>query len=115
MKKLGYIGAAFALPLLAFAQVSSIYDLGTLIINIINTVLVPVLFAIAFIIFLWGVFQYFILGGADEEKRATGQALMLWGIIGFFIMVSIWGLVHILTGTVSLNNNVPDYPSAPTQ
>jgi hypothetical protein len=30
---------------------------------------------------------------------------MLWGLIGFFVMVSIWGLVNILTGTVSFGNN----------
>ena len=30
---------------------------------------------------------------------------MLWGLIGFFVMVSIWGLVNILTGTIQLGNN----------
>ncbi|MBU1292966.1 pilin [Patescibacteria group bacterium] len=114
MKKLSYIGAAFALPLFAFAQVnaSNVGTLGSSVVNLINSVLVPVVFAIAFIVFIWGVFQYFILGGHDEEKRETGKSLMLWGIIGFFIMVSVWGLVNILRGSVQLNNNVPDY--APT-
>jgi hypothetical protein len=111
MKKLGYIAAAFALPLFALAQVNgtSIGSLGSSIINLINSVLVPLVFAIAFIVFIWGVFQYFIAGGHDEEKRETGKSLMLWGIIGFFVMVSVWGLVNILRGSVSLNNTVPDY------
>ncbi len=30
---------------------------------------------------------------------------MLWGLIGFFVMVSVWGLVNILTGTISFGNN----------
>ena len=30
---------------------------------------------------------------------------MLYGLIGFFVMVSIWGLVNILTGTISFGNN----------
>jgi hypothetical protein len=30
---------------------------------------------------------------------------MLWGLIGFFVMVSVWGLVNILTGTITFGNN----------
>ena len=33
MKKLGYISTAFIVPLLAFAQVNSVYDAGNLVIN----------------------------------------------------------------------------------
>ncbi len=110
MKKLGYLGAAFLTPLFAFAQVNATNasSLGQGIIGLINNVAVPVLFAVAFIVFIWGVFQYFIQGGHDEEKRDTGKSLMLWGIIGFFIMVSVWGLVNILRGTFQFNNTI-DY------
>jgi hypothetical protein len=37
--------------------------------------------------------------------KEKGKSLMLWGLIGFFVMVSVWGLVNILTGTVSFGNN----------
>ncbi len=114
MKKLGLIGAVLAFPMLAFAQVTSIQSAGDFVIGLINTVAVPVVFALAFIVFIWGVFQYFIMGGANEEVRDKGKGLMLWGLIGFFVMVSVWGLVHILTGTVQLNNTVDKYPTAPT-
>ncbi|MEK7126105.1 MAG: hypothetical protein AAB835_01270 [Patescibacteria group bacterium] len=95
---------AFAIPLVSLAAVSNISDAGSFIINIINNVLVPVLFAIAFIVFLWGAFNTFILGANDEEKKGAGKNLMLWGLIGFFVMVSIWGLVNILTGSVTFGN-----------
>ncbi len=98
--------AALALPLVSFAQtVSNLSSAGTLIINTINNVLVPVLFAIAFIVFLWGAFQTFIVGANDEEVKTHGKNLMLWGLIGFFVMVSLWGLVNILTGTVSFGTS----------
>ncbi len=113
MKKLSLIGAALLTPFLAFAQVNSINDAGRLVIDLINNVAVPIVFALAFIIFIWGIFQYFIQGGHDEEKREAGKSLMLWGLIGFFIMVSVWGLVHILIGTFNLNPSVPTYPTAP--
>ncbi|MDP1689854.1 MAG: hypothetical protein Q8L52_01480 [bacterium] len=104
--------AAFALPLVSFAQVSTVSDAGTFIISTINNVLVPVLFAIAFIVFLWGAFDVFILGANSEEVKEKGKNLMLWGLIGFFVMVSIWGLVNILTGTVVLNPTGPTPPDA---
>ncbi|KND50791.1 MAG: hypothetical protein AB202_00055 [Parcubacteria bacterium C7867-007] len=105
MKTLAYIGAASALPFIAFAQnVNSVQDLASFIISLINNVAVPLVFALAFIVFIWGVFRYFILGGSDPKKRDEGRQLMIWGIVGFALMVSVWGLVRILTGSVNLNN-----------
>ena len=102
--------ATLAVPLTALAQaLNNASDLGSRVINIINGVLVPVLFAVAFIVFLWGAFKTFILGANSEEVKEEGKNLMLWGLIGFFVMVSIWGLVNILTGTIQFgsNANVP--------
>ncbi|MBU6214930.1 hypothetical protein KGM48_03810 [Patescibacteria group bacterium] len=97
--------AVFALPLVTSAAVSNISDVGSLIINTINNIFVPVLFAVAFIVFLWGAFNTFILGANSEDVKEKGKSLMLWGLIGFFVMVSVWGLVNILTGTIILGNN----------
>jgi NADH:ubiquinone oxidoreductase subunit 2 (subunit N) len=109
------ISVSFAVPALAFAQtVDSIQNGGQFIINFINTVAVPVLFAIAFIVFIYGVFQYFILGRGNEEKQGEARTLILYGLIGFFVMVSVWGLVNILLGSVRLNSNVPSYPATPS-
>ncbi|MBA3789423.1 hypothetical protein H0X32_03475 [Patescibacteria group bacterium] len=117
MKKLAYIGTSFALPFFALAQttVNSAQSLGAFIITFINTVAVPVIFAIAFIVFVFGVFQYFIFGRGNEEAAKQGRSLMLYGLIGFFLMVSVWGLVNILVGSIGLDRNVPTYPHAPTR
>ena len=114
-KKIAFIGTALALPFITLAQtIDNVQSAGQFIINLINTVAVPVLFALAFIVFIFGIFQYFILSRGDEEKQGLGRSLMLWGLIGFFLMVSVWGLVNILVGTFSLNSNVPDYPQSPS-
>ena len=118
MKKFAYTALALALALVAtpvFAQprVDSVQDAGGFLVGLINNVAVPVIFALAFIVFIWGVFSYFIAGGHDEERRDKGKQLMLYGIIGFFVMVSVWGLVNILVGSVDLENDGPaDLPNA---
>ena len=114
MKKIAYSGLAFALPFLAFAQpqVNSVQDAGGFVIALINNVAVPVVFALAFIVFIWGVFTYFVAGGHNEEKRDQGKQLMLYGLIGLAVMVTVWGLVQVLVGSVGLQNNPPKLPNA---
>lgn len=112
MKKIAYIGAALVVPMLAFAQAEDIGTLADIIIGIINGILVPLIFAVAFIVFIWGVFLYFIAGGHNEEQQGKGKSLMLWGLIGFFLMVSVWGLVNILVGTFDFDQaEIPQPPS----
>jgi hypothetical protein len=111
MKKF-VLGSLMFIPALAFAQVSTAQDVGALTISLINTVLVPVVFALSFLVFIWGIFNYFIAGGSDEEKRDKGKKLLVWGLIGFFVMLSVWGLVNVLVRTAGLDNGRPQPPNA---
>ena len=106
--------AALALPLVSFAApLNNVSDVGNFVITTINGIVVPVLFAVAFIVFLWGAFQTFIVGATSEEVKEHGRNLMLWGLIGFFVMVSVWGLVNILVGTASFSNTTITPPTTP--
>ncbi|MDE2021584.1 MAG: hypothetical protein KGI71_01515, partial [Patescibacteria group bacterium] len=69
------------------------------IVGIINSLLVPVLLAIAFLAFLWGVYKYFILGADNETERRAGKQVVLWGLIGFVVIFSVWGLVGLVMST----------------
>lgn len=77
---------------------------------VINEVFVPILFAVAFITFLWGVFNYFILGATDDSKLKTGRQFVLWGIIGFVVMASVWGLVYMTRDTLGFTPTVSPPP-----
>lgn len=107
-------GVMFALPVMALAQFGQFSDFFRDIITFINNILVPLVFAIAFLVFLWGIFKYLILGGGDEGKREEGRQLMLYAIIGFVLMVSIWGIVNLVAGGLNLDDQdlqrIPNVP-----
>jgi hypothetical protein len=46
----------------------------------------------------------------NEEKREEGKTAVYYGIIGLFVMMSIWGLVNILDATFSLSRETPIQP-----
>jgi len=58
---------------------------------------------------VWGAFQLM-----KEEKREEAKNTVLYGIIGLFVMISIWGLVNILTNTAGLGNNSGPTGGTPT-
>lgn len=100
---MGISGVLYLLPVIAFARFEEIKTFANDIAGFINSTLVPLIFALAFLVFLWGVFKVFILGAADEEKRKEGKNLMLYAMIGFLVMVSIWGIVNLLSKGLGLS------------
>ncbi|MEK7144347.1 MAG: hypothetical protein AAB794_00575 [Patescibacteria group bacterium] len=87
--------------------------IGQTIIGVINTVLVPVVFALAFIVFLWGIAKAYIFNAGEPEEVAKGHKLLLWGIIAFVVMISLWGLVSVVAVTFGLSGvYAPPTPSS---
>src|SRR3989338_2380332 len=80
-------------------------DLIIYVVNIINDALIPLIFAIAVVLFIWGVVQY-VINAQDTEKKAKGRQFMIWGIIALAVMISVWGLVRILGTPFGLKTNV---------
>lgn len=81
-------------------------DFKGLISNLIKCILVPlgfVLLSLAIFIFVFGVFK--IIASNSVEDKEKGRDFIFWGIIGIFVMVSLWGLVSVLQHTFILNTN----------
>jgi len=96
----------FALPAVVSAQgfAASGGEIGVLLANIIlfaNDVLIPFILGLGFLFFVWGMFRYFIMGGADEESREKGKSLMLWALIGFVLIIVFWGIVNLVAGSTN--------------
>ncbi|MEY2664672.1 MAG: Type secretion system pilin [Candidatus Parcubacteria bacterium] len=100
--------AAMALaPVAAFAQqIVDANSLTTKLTNIGNTV-VTILISLGVIWIIVNIVRYLIIGAGNPESRATAGHSIIWGIVGLFVILSIWGLVKILSNTFSTDNNVP--------
>ena len=63
--------------------------------------LITLLFALALVYFLYGLYE-FIAGGANDEKKTTGKSHMLWGLIGVTIMMAVWTILGIILSTLNI-------------
>ena len=75
----------------------------TLLNKIVAQILSPIIYlliALALIYFLWGVF-IFIKNADSPEKRTEGYDHMMWGIIGLFIIISVNGIISLITSTLN--------------
>lgn len=107
MKKIIAFVSSIALlsPLLVSAQqLTDINSVATKATNIGNLVVgLAISFAVIFIIF--SVIKYLIAGG-EEDKKKGGMAI-LYGVIGLFVILSIWGLVAILRNSFRTQDQIP--------
>jgi len=57
--------------------------------------LVPTIIGLGLVTFLWGLTR-FISAGGDEKRIQEGKDMMVYGVVGLFVMVSIYTIVSIL-------------------
>lgn len=115
-KNLAIIGASvvsLSLPLLTYAAgvgsvaqcagggAAGIEKIICTIYKIIEIV-IPVLILGAVAYFIWGIVQFITAKDAEEKGEARGS--MVHGIIGFAVILGLWGLVGVLLNTFGLSN-----------
>ena len=76
---------------------------------------VQIVFGLAFLVFLWGIYKY--IRAAEEGDKAEGRNTIMYGIIGLFVMVAVWGLVKVIgtTFNIGLSTGSGTLPGFPTQ
>jgi hypothetical protein len=120
-KNVSFLAAVllFASPFIASAQTESTGLVGNLFsfaLGIINDYLVPLIFAVAFVIFLFRVYQLFIQGGTSPDSAKKGRQFVLVSLVGFFLMFSVWGLINLLINTLGFDSaSMPAIPTFGTQ
>jgi hypothetical protein len=115
MKKTALLSSLLlAAPFIAFAQATTGNNLSSLIAmagNILNS-LIPLLIALAVVVFFWGLVQYVLKSGG--EGGGNGRSIMIAGLVALFVMVSVWGIVRLAQNTLGVSGGqAPEVPLVP--
>ena len=81
--------------------------IGKISTEILNPI-IAILFALALVYFIYGVAAY-LWNPDSEEAREKGRKSMLWGIVGMFIMVSVFGIMRFLISSIDADPNLMNY------
>lgn len=63
-------------------------------VGFLSDVVIPFLFAIAFLIFAFNVIRYFVFGSTSEEGRDNAKNLAIYSVLAFVVLVVFWGIVN---------------------
>ncbi|OGG40893.1 hypothetical protein A2118_00980 [Candidatus Kaiserbacteria bacterium GWA2_50_9] len=74
--------------------------LDKVVVQIVNPIIL-LLVASAFVVFLWGVFE-FIAHAGDETKRKEGRTAIMWGLIGLVVIFGAYGIINLALGTFGI-------------
>lgn len=115
------IAALFLFPYLVSAgnvvNNSTTDGVGGLLDSIADVVslIVPVLVGAGVAVFFWGLVK-FVSHAGDEKTLEDGKQLMIWGMIGIFVMVALWSLVGYIQTELGLDTaDTPEnFPSLPS-
>src|SRR3989344_2833499 len=97
------------------AYAKTVEEIIGVVVSEILTPIVTLLFALAIILFIWGIVEFLIYSD-NEEKKSIGKRHMVWGIIGLAIMIAVRGIVKIVV-TLFFGANPdflpPQFPDLP--
>ncbi len=99
----------YVLVPVANAQTVSIGVLMARINRFLINPLITLMFIIAFVVFVWGLFNFFQAkgGGGSEDGIERGKRHALWGIIGMTIMVSVFGIMQLIITSLGVQGIDP--------
>jgi hypothetical protein len=82
--------------------ISTINDIFLLVKCVLAGMVIPIIFILAFLVFLWGIVK-FMKNGDNQTKRQEGLNFIWYGIVSLFVMTSVWGIVKIATTTLGVD------------
>ncbi|MCI5108532.1 MAG: hypothetical protein MRY49_01665 [Candidatus Pacebacteria bacterium] len=74
--------------------------LGRINANIVNPT-ITFLFAVATVVFIWGLVQ-FLLNTDSDSERTLGKRKIVYGLLGMFIMVAVLGIIRVILSTFGI-------------
>lgn len=80
------------------------------ILKLFNSTIIPLIFAVAVFFFIWNAARYFIFNGENEAGQDSAKRLALYGIAALVIMLSLWGIVNMVSGAFGIGRATPICP-----
>jgi predicted membrane channel-forming protein YqfA (hemolysin III family) len=115
MKKV-LIGASVVAGFLSLSTVAlaagatvAINDTASGFVTIVSTLtsianaLIPFLFAIAVVVFIYGIIRYILARGSEEKVSARGY--IIWGIVGIAVIASLFGIINLLQNAFGVSTS----------
>lgn len=104
-KKILFVASLWSLPL--FVHAKGVMDFVDRSYYIVNNILIPLAFSLCLLYFFWGVTKY-IANSANSSQKAGEDAkrIMIWGVVGLFVAVSVWGIVRLIRTELNIPNIV---------
>jgi glycerol uptake facilitator-like aquaporin len=93
----------YFLPLVGLAQTPG-DNIGTLVgfvANILQGWIIPLFIMLGLIYVILAVIEY-IQANEDSQKREEKKQQIFWGVIGLFVIISVWSLVAIVQNTFNI-------------
>lgn len=81
-------------------------DIDEIILRVNQYILNPIiafLFVLASILFVYGLVKFFLAAKEGGEDRETGKKHMVWGLVGMFIMISVFGIMRLIVNTFGID------------
>lgn len=75
--------------------------------------LLPLLIALTLLVFFWGVTK-FIGKSGDTKSHEDGKSLIKWGLVGLFVMLSLFGILRFFYGDIGFSRpfGIPVLPTS---
>jgi hypothetical protein len=74
--------------------------------------LLPVVAGMTLLVFFWGLAKFIARVGGDVKAVEEGKNLMIWGIVGLFVMISIWGILAFMSDQFGFGHVFPLLPTS---
>jgi len=99
LKNLLITVSVIVFPNIVFAAPANFRELVGVIIGLISQ-LTYLGMAVGFLAFIWGVVQFIMK--AESATMEDAKNKMFWGLVGLFVMLSIWGIIRIIAITFGI-------------
>ena len=91
-------------PLISLADGKNLSDIIVLAAGYLNLAIYMIL-SLAFVTFVWNVYIYFF----TEKSKAEAGMYVFYSVLGFFVILSFWGIVALVRNSLQLQDGRPDF------